>query len=419
MTRFAPALAFALVALAGCDGRITSSEPATPPLDARLREEITRWGVVPIGTMPPQDPALVALGRALFFDPVLSGNRDISCATCHDPSKGLADGRSLPVGTGASGAGAARTVGVGRQFVRRHAPSLLNSGIGSFYMFWDGRLAGFGQGSFDNRTGVPLPGGLPTALVAQAMLPVLDRREMRGEAGDRDVLGNTNELAMIADGDPNGVWQATMARLRAIPDYVDLFAAAYPSRAAATLRFEDAARALAAFQMQSFTKTRSPFDRWLDRDDAALTAEQKRGAELFFGQALCASCHGGPFLGGQGFANVGVPQIGPGSTRQSPLDLGRGELESHDFYRFAFRVAPLRNVELTAPYMHDGAYPTLEAVLRHYDDVPVAARSYDVTQVEPALRGLVHADAATVEAVLSNLDGRLRVPLDLSDDEQR
>ena len=419
MKRAAFPLGLLALALASCDGRITSSEPPIIGFDTQLRQRIAQWGVVPIAAMPPQDPAMVALGRALFFDRVLSGNRDIACSTCHHPVTGLGDGLSLPIGTGASGTGALRRLGEDRQFVPRHAPSLLNSGIGAFYMFWDGRLAGFGQHGIQNETGIDLPSGLPTTLIAQAMLPVLNPVEMRGRPGDVDVFGNPNELAQFGEHEPAAVWDALMRRLIAIPGYVQLFATAYPGRAPASLRFEDAARALAVFQMEAFTKTRSPFDRYLDRDDAALTAEQKRGAGLFFGDGLCSSCHNGPFLGAQQFANVGIPQIGPGASRQPPLDLGRGELPNNDFYRFAFRVAPLRNVELTAPYMHNGAYPTLEAVLRHYDDVSFAARNYDVTQLDPSLRHMVHTDRTTVDAVLANLDHRLRVPLDLTDAEQR
>ncbi|MGH7448672.1 MAG: cytochrome-c peroxidase, partial [Longimicrobiales bacterium] len=177
--------------------------------------------------------------------------------------------------------------------------------------------------------------------------------------------------------------------------------------------------ALVAFQRQAFTMTRSPFDRYLDRDDTALSAGQKRGALLFFGDARCGSCHNGAFLGGQSFANVGAPQIGPGGRREPPLDLGRGELRDNDFYRFAFRVAPLRNVELTAPYMHSGAYAILEAVVRHYDDVPEALRSYDVTENAAALADSYHGDDATIEAVLATLDHRMRTPLDLTDAEMQ
>jgi cytochrome c peroxidase len=175
--------------------------------------------------------------------------------------------------------------------------------------------------------------------------------------------------------------------------------------------------ALAAFQRQAFTHTRSPFDRYLDRDDGALTTEQKRGALLFFGDARCGSCHNGPFIGGQSFANVGAPQIGPGGASEPPLDLGRGEHQQ--FYRFAFRVAPLRNVELTAPYMHSGAYSTLEAVVRHYDNVSLAVRTYDIDQHAPALRDAYHGGDATHNAVLTTLDSRLRTPIDLTEAEMR
>src|SRR5918996_3547114 len=98
----------ALLALASCDDPPTPVEPTPTTLDAQLRASIARWSVVPIGEMPPQDPALVALGRALFFDKVLSGNRDISCATCHHPTTSLGDALALSVGTGGTGAGASR-----------------------------------------------------------------------------------------------------------------------------------------------------------------------------------------------------------------------------------------------------------------------------------------------------------------------
>jgi cytochrome c peroxidase len=418
MKRVATILPLAMLVLSGCEGRITDSDPVVPTVDAQLRQNIAQWGVIPIAAMPAQDPALVALGRALFFDKVLSGNRDISCATCHHPSTALGDALSLAVGTGGTGLGTARTPGTGRNFVPRQSPSLLNSGLGMFYMFWDGRLAGRGQGTFVNETGVPLP-QLPSALIAQAMLPVLNRREMRGEPGDKDVFGNANELAQFSDAQAQEVWQAVMRRLLAIPEYVQMFGTAFPGKPASLFTFVDAAHALNAFQREAFTRTRSPFDRYLDRDDAALTAQEKRGAVLFFGNARCSNCHNGPFLGAQQFANVGAPQIGPGSTREPPLDLGRGEVQQNNtFYRFAFRVAPLRNVELTAPYMHSGAYPSLEAVVNHYNDVPLALRTYDPTQLPPALRALHHGDNATVTAVLANLDGRLRNGLGLADAEK-
>jgi len=415
----------ALVLAAACD-EMTPPEGLPPSLDAQLRQNLQQWNVVPIGAMPAQDPALVALGRALMFDKVLSGNRDIACATCHQPSEHVADGLSLAIGTGGTGLGPARTLGPGRQFVPRNAPSLLNTGLGLSYVFWDGRIARFGPGpgGFQTPAGTALPSGLPNVLAAQAMFPATNRREMRGEPGDLDVFGNPNELAQIGDSQWVEIWQAVMRRLVAIPEYVTLFNAAFPGTPTNQLGFQHAATALAAFQMAAVTKTDSPFDRYLARDDAALSAEAKRGALLFFARQTsqgdrtpCASCHNGPLLGGRDFANTGAPQLGPGVGAGAPLDLGRGELVNNEFYRFAFRVTPLRNVELTAPYFHDGVYPTLEAVVRHYSDVVSALGGFDVSQLAPAVRDQYHGDRATLDSIIARLDFRVRTPLNLTDAE--
>jgi cytochrome c peroxidase len=250
------------------------------------------------------------------------------------------------------------------------------------------------------------------------MFPVMNREEMRGVPGDHDRFGSPNELAAFGDSDFVGLWQAVTQRLLAIPEYVTKFNNAFPGTPTSALGFEHAATAIAAFETQALTRTDSPFDRYLQHDDAAMTVEQKRGALLFFGdKAVCASCHGGPLLGGQNFANAAVPQLGPGTGSGAPLDLGRGELLNQEFYKFAFRSTPLRNVELSAPYMHDGAFPTLEAGLHHYNDVPRALREYDVSQLPPALQPLYHGDAATISALLTSLDGRLRQPLGLTEVE--
>jgi cytochrome c peroxidase len=414
MTHVRYALLLGLAAL-GCDTEITPPGPPPPPsLDAQLRASIGGWGVVPIGAMPAQDTAVVELGRALFFDKLLSGNRDVACATCHDVSAALTDGRSLALGTGSVGTGAARQLGPGRQFTTRSAPTLLNAGLGLFQMFWDMRLVG-GHGHFVSDAGVPLPAGLPDLLTAQAMLPVLNRGEMRGVPGDLDVFGNPNELAQLDDTQIADIWNAVMDRLLAVSEYTARFNSAFPG--IGRPRFEHAARALAVFQKQELTRTRSPFDRYLERDNNALTTEQKRGGLLFFGRALCSTCHNGPFLGVQGLANVGAPQIGPGGAKEPPFDLGRGEHEASEFYRFAFRVAPLRNVELTAPYFHSGAYRTLEAVVGHYNEVGKALSEYDPAQLDADVRPLYRGDPATVTAILQTLDGRLRQPLGLSETE--
>ncbi len=219
-----------------------------------------------------------------------------------------------------------------------------------------------------------------------------------------------------------------MRRLLRISGYQAMFGAAYPSVPTTALGFQHAANAIAAFELDVFTRTNSPFDRFLKRDTRAMSDEAKRGGILFFGEARCAQCHNGPAIGGQQFANIGVPQLGPGVGKAAPLDIGRGELFGppgvpqlggpQSPYRFAFRVAPLRNVELTAPYMHNGAYPTLETVVRHYTNPDFALRSYDVTQLAPALRGSYHGDGATIAAVLQTLDGRVRQPIPLTPVQQ-
>ncbi|OGU09184.1 MAG: hypothetical protein A2W29_09585 [Gemmatimonadetes bacterium RBG_16_66_8] len=386
-------------------------------MDAELRLSLQQWGVVPIKGPPLQDSSLVALGQALFFDKELSGNRDIACATCHNPSTAMGDGQSLAVGTGGTGVGPSRRLGPGRQFVPRNAPTLLNIAIGLPYVFWDGRVTGFG-GQFQTPAGAALPPGLPSILAAQAMFPVTNRTEMRGERGDTDAFGKLNELAQYGDSQWTEIWRAVMLRLLAIPAYTARFNAAFPGTPTNQLGLPHAAMAIAAFETQALTKTDTPFDRYLKRDDDALTPEQKRGALLFFGKATCSSCHNGPQLGAGNFVDVGIPQIGPGVGAELPLDLGRGALPDNEFYRFAFRVAPLRNVELTAPYFHDGAYPTLQAVVRHYNDVPIALSGFDASHLTPEVRATVHGDAATVAAVLGRLDFRLQQPLRLTETER-
>jgi cytochrome c peroxidase len=287
---------------------------------------------------------------------------------------------------------------------------------------WDGRVNQ--EGGFNGFTapkGVVFPAGLANIVAAQAMLPVLNRVEMRGQSGDVDVNGAPNELAPFSDSSFALIWKATMARVLAIQEYAAKFAAAYPGTSSSTLGFQHAANAIAAFQVATFTRTNSPFDRYLARDNRALTDEQKRGGILFFGKARCVSCHSGAMLGGQQFANIGVPQAGPGVGAAVPLDIGRGEQFPQlqgDPYKFAFRVPPLRNVELTAPYMHDGAYRTLENVIKHYTNPDSAQRFYDVTQLDPGVRASYHGDPATIAAVLKTLDFRVRDGIQMTAEER-
>ena len=138
--------------------------------------------------------------------------------------------QSLAIGTGAALTGGTRKLGTGRQFTPRNAPSLFNSALGSFYIFWDGRLSEqLGPGRFQTPSDLTLPGGLSGLLAAQAMVPVTNRVEMRGNAGDRDVAGALNEIAQIPDGQNSAIWDAAMRRVLAIAAYQQKFNAAFPA----------------------------------------------------------------------------------------------------------------------------------------------------------------------------------------------
>lgn len=415
--------------MGGCqsvDSGPTDSDPLDP-IDTALRQAMASRAVA-VEPPSPQDPNLVQLGRVLFFDRILSGNRDIACATCHDPRTHGTDGLSLSIGTGGIGHGPARALGAGRQFVPRNAPTLLNRALEKGSLFWDGRLMGPDDGPFESPLDVTLPADLPNILAAQAMLPVLYRREMRGQRGDFDVFGDPNELAQLDDARPNEIWGAIMQRVLSIQEYREMFALAFAETAPSTLRFQHAATAIAAFITEAFTRIDSPFDSYLSGESDALTIAQKRGGLLFFERANCVTCHEGALFGGTRFANAGAPQLGPGIGRGLPLDFGRADVidalgtppPGENRYRFAFRVPSLRNVELTGPYMHDGAYATLDAVVHHYNDIYEALPAYDLTQLTPPLREQYHGDDTTIRDVLNQLDFRLRrAPLDLSETDER
>jgi cytochrome c peroxidase len=246
------------------------------------------------------------------------------------------------------------------------------------------------------------------------MFPVTSDEEMRGEPGDVDLNGAPNELATIIDEDFAAIWDGLMVRLLSIPEYQSLFAAAYPDLPPDQLGFEHAANALAAFQIDAWTYLDSPWDRYLAGDDSALSDGAKRGALLFFGQAACVQCHSGSLFTDQETHNVAVPQVGPGKDDEAPLDIGRARVTNYPGDMFAFRTPPLRNVSLTGPWMHNGAFTSLEGAVRHMLRPQESLRRYDPGQVKPELQSAVHADSATVELLLATLDARVATPKELS-----
>ena len=130
-----------------------------------------------------------------------------------------------------------------------------------------------------------------------------------------------------------------------------------------------AKKAIAAFEGLEFQSYDSPFDAYLGGDETALTAGQKAGMELFYGKANCSSCHSGSLLTDQKFYALMLPHFGPGRTRQwDPIvrDVGRMAVSDRLEDAYRFRTPSLRNVALTAPYGHNGAYPTLSGIIRHH-----------------------------------------------------
>ena len=409
-----PAVLIAAGLLAGCGG----DGSAPPTVDQQLRSAMHTAQITPLEPGPAPAPAKVALGRALMFDKELSGNRDISCATCHHPLMHTADGLSVSMGTGGSGLGPTRTLGEGRSLIPRNATDVFNRGVALWTtMFWDMRVTGTTVTGFTTPAHDALPPGLDSILAAQAMFPVTSRDEMRGKAGDDDVLGQPNEVALLADTDFTGIWAALSQRLLRIPAYIALFSEAYPDVPTEQLGFQHAADALAAFENATWTLLDSPWDRYVGGDDSALSQTAKRGALLFFGTAGCAGCHTGNLLTDQQPHDIAVPQVGPGKGTEAPLDFGRGRETGNVADRYKFRTPPLRNVALTGPWMHDGAYTTLEGAVRHHFDPVTALRHYDVTQLAADMQSTVQGNEETLTAILANLDPLLATPHPPSDSE--
>jgi cytochrome c peroxidase len=314
--------------------------------------------------------------------------------------------------------GPSRVIAPGREFIPRNAPEVFNRGAPEWQtMFWDSRVSGSPETGYISPAGDQLPGTLDNVVAVQAMFPVTSRDEMRGNPGETDVTGQPNEVALIPDEDFRGIWEMLMARLLEVPDYVTLFARAYPGVSEDDLGFEHAANAIAAYEIAAFTFLDAPWDRYLAGEHAALSDEAKQGALLFYGKANCAECHSGNLFTDQAHHNICVPQLGPGKGDEAPMDLGRARETGAAADRHAFRTPPLRNVAVTGPWMHDGAYTTLEGAVNHHLNPQEALRNYDVAQLAPALRETVQDDAQTLEELMQDLDPLLAEPVTLSDGE--
>lgn len=340
--------------------------------------------------------AKIKLGRLLMFDKILSGNQNISCATCHHALTDTGDGLSLPVGEGGVGLGKSRNTQFGEptfihERVPRNAPPVFNLGAHEFTtLFYDGRVQVNPDFPSDCKTpvGSDLPNNLENVLACQAMFPVTSATEMAGQTGE-NTIADAAAAGNLAG--PGGVWEQLAARLQAIPEYVDQFVAAFGDiNDAADITYAHAANAIAAFEGANWRADNSPFDRYLRGDKKAMSKNAVEGMKRFYkgdsnGQS-CADCHSGKFQTDHSFHAVAMPQIGAGRGSNSPgktgghEDFGREQVTDKAGDILKFRTPTLRNIALTAPYGHDGAYDTLRAMVEHMLRPVDALNSYDRSQ---------------------------------------
>jgi cytochrome c peroxidase len=335
---------------------------------ARVHRPPLGLPVVPVPADNPLTADKIALGRKLFFDRRLSANGTISCAMCHVPEQGYTVNEL------------ATPVGIEGRSVRRNAPTVINAAYQQT-LFHDGRAA---------------------SLEAQALKPLVDPDEM----------GNPSLDAVIA-------------RIRGLPDYAGLFERAF-GRAPDPVALS---QAIASWG-RTLVSGDSPFDRWyFGKGEEALSDSAKRGFRLFTGRAGCDGCHAiagdHALFTDHGFRNTGVGaapptagdlrvEIAPGVfatvTRQAleavseptKSDFGRFEVTKNPADRWAYKTPSLRNVALTAPYMHNGSLATLADVVRFYNH---GGRAND--GLDPRIRplGLNEADVADLVAFLESLTG--------------
>jgi cytochrome c peroxidase len=294
---------------------------------------------LPAGVFPPEVPAdnpvtaeRVALGRKLYFDTRLSTDGTVACASCHAPAHGWADPRG------------ATSPGVGGAVGARNAPTVLNAAFLAT-QFWDGRAA---------------------TLEEQAVLPLINPIEH----------GFADHAAVVA-------------KLESLGDYGQFFAAAFGDSAITIVRV---GQAIAGFE-RTVVSVSAPIDRFLRGDTAAISESAQRGWGLYNGKARCSTCHGYveaiPLFTDDDFHNLGVGATRidfPAAARKAAAataagksldelslsdaeisELGRFSVTREERHLGAFKTPQLRNIALTAPYMHDGSEATLASVIELYD----------------------------------------------------
>lgn len=372
----------------------------------------------PLPEFAPVDPLRAKLGQLLFYDPILSGNKNISCGTCHHPDLGTGDGVSLSIGEGGIGLGPKRIIdaaNVPEQRIPRNAPAMWNLGALEFQvMFHDGRLEADPSEPDGIRTplGSEMTSGFDSVLAAQAMFPVLSPDEMAGHYSENEISQAVRLGFLSSDG---GAWDLIAARVADVPAYQEEFAKVVPGE---EITFPLIANLVADFIRFEWRADNSLFDQAM-RGEAEMPADAARGMELFYGEAGCASCHSGWFQTDHDFHAIGLPQIGPGKAARfesHAQDTGRMRVTGDPVDAYAFRTPSLRNVTITGPYGHNGAYADLGDMIRHHINVEEAFASYDLAKAHlPAFPGANDLRAMSADETSAILAANVLAPSALSE----
>lgn len=300
---------------------------------AMLQDSLARFSALPQHVKSPLNnptsPEKVALGRFLFFDPIISGNKDVACATCHHPSSGFAESLEISIGVNGRGFGSKRHFLQPNKipFTKRNSQTVLNTafnGINIYNkyapadapMFWDLRA---------------------NSLEKQALEPLKALEEMRGTQFQEDEI-----------------LKVVVTRLKNIPEYTKLFAEAFPQDT--EISQENIGKAIAAYERTLLTNN-SRFDQYMRGDKTAISISEREGFEEFK-RAGCGNCHNGPMFSDFQKHVLGVPD----NPKLPTPDLGTDNTN-------AFRTPSLRNLRFTFPYMHNGSLSSLKRVLEFYEDI--------------------------------------------------
>lgn len=331
-----------------------------------IRQQFIDNGVVPLSSLKRihHSTQEIKLGKLLFFDKILSGNKNISCSSCHHPTLASGDALALPFGEGGKGLGRQRQQG-DSNVVPRNAPDIFNRGFPDFeIMMWDGRIA------ITDEKGIisPEPGlnghksrkvkilePIRSTLGLQALFPLTSHDEMRGH-------GDENELSRAKDNFE--LWSKIEQRIRSVNEYVDLFKDSYPDiHNSKDIHIGHVANSIAAYETFAFDASQTKFDLYL-RGEIELNEFEREGADIFLNKGRCISCHNGPFLTDSKFHNIAVPKIGPGKKFNDDFGLFLQTQKVEDIYKF--KTPPLRNVEVTGPWMHNGFFSNLKSLIKHH-----------------------------------------------------